>query len=62
MKLRKETVLVDSKGRITLPDWAWKMLLKASGSKARTWGGKRRAIRKEFIKRLEESVKEKSDG
>ena len=54
--VRREIVSVDSKGRVTLPDWAWKGLLKQSGSKARTWAGKRRAIRKQFLKLLEEAA------
>lgn len=56
--MRKEIVKVDDKGRVELPDWAWKRLLKMSGSKARTWGGKRRAIRKEFIKCLERTCQQ----
>lgn len=58
MKYKKELVQVDSKGRVTLPIWAWTQLLKESGSKAITVGGQRRAVKALFIKKLRACINE----
>jgi hypothetical protein len=48
----KAIIQVDDKGRVELPMWVWKTLLKLSGSKAKTLNGQRRAVKKEFQKAL----------
>ena len=50
--MKKAVVYVDSKGRVSLPEWVWKRLLKMSGSRAKSNSGQRRAIRKMFHKLL----------
>lgn len=52
--MKKEIIVVDKNGRVTLPEWAWKGLFRQSGSKAKSEVGIRRAVRKEFIKLLKE--------
>lgn len=50
--MRRAVIKIDKKGKVTLPEWAWKGLLKQSGSKATSESGMRKAIKKQFIKAL----------
>lgn len=54
--MKREIVTVDSKGRVSLPTWVCEGLLKASGSRAKTPSGIRKAVRKQFMKLLAEHV------
>lgn len=50
----KETLVVSDKGKVTLPEWAWRGLLKMSGSKAKSDSGVRRAVKRQFTKLLKD--------
>jgi hypothetical protein len=59
MNNRKEIVRIDKKGRVRLPMWVAEGLFESSGSKATSLSGKRKAIKKHFIKLLREHVDDK---
>lgn len=44
---------IDSRGRIVLPMWACKVLLKRTGCKGKNYNYQKRVIRREFMKLLE---------
>lgn len=53
---KQELLTVSPRGVVQLPEWVWKRLLKMSGVRSRKKRHQKKAIKKEFIKMIKESL------
>jgi hypothetical protein len=52
----KEQIIIDKNGRVELPEWILKKLLKASRLRSKRWRKQKKAVKKKFIELLKEGV------
>lgn len=58
---RKELLVIKENGRVELPEWLWKILLKRSGIRSRKSRHVKKAIKKEFSNLIRAAIRQNKD-
>jgi hypothetical protein len=53
-------IAVDARGRIDLPMWAWKAILKKAGVRSKRYRVQKRVVKREFTRMVREVLNEGS--